>query len=185
MMPFLKNCWLVIKVLIRLQLERTGGRECCLGHPSSPAPLANLAKLTRWVSLKEFILHEFPTKPWGCFIKWEGGGLINAGPREALSLKAFFRERHNVCNILLGSLENTNLTSSVRVDTVCEGMKRDDWICLLVHTITICNVMIVRINIHTSLLSSIWMQNSTGEKKRTALEDLSVNLMKVEPMPLL
>lgn len=27
-------------------------------------PLVNLANLTRWVSLRAFILHEFPTKPF-------------------------------------------------------------------------------------------------------------------------
>lgn len=73
------------------------------------------------MSLREFILREFPTKPLGLFIKREGGGLINAGPPEALSLKAFSRQHHNVCIILLGSLENTSATSSVRVDIVCEG----------------------------------------------------------------
>lgn len=31
----------------------------------SPLPLANLANLTRWVCLKEFLLHEFPTKALG------------------------------------------------------------------------------------------------------------------------
>lgn len=45
------------------------GNEQCLRQPSSSTPLANLANLTRWVSLREFILHEFPTKPLGLFYK--------------------------------------------------------------------------------------------------------------------
>lgn len=108
----------------------------------------------------------FQQIPWGCFTKQEGGGLINVGPPEALSLKAFFRQHHNVCIILLRSLENKSLTSSVRVDIVCEGMKKDESACLLVHKITVCNITAVIINIHMSLLSFIKMQNSPEGKKK-------------------
>lgn len=97
----------------------------------------------------------FQQIPRGCFIKREGGGLINVGPPEALSLKAFFRQQHNVCIILLCSLENKSLTSSVRVDIMCEGTKKDDSACLLVHKITVCNITIVIINICMSLLCFI------------------------------
>ena len=97
----------------------------------------------------------FQPSPWGCFIKREGGSLINVGPPEALSLKAFSRQHHNVCGILLCSLENTSLTSSATVDTVREGMKEDDSICLLGHKLTVHNTIIVRIYVQMSLLSSI------------------------------
>lgn len=59
----------------------------------------------------------FQQSPWGCFIKREGGGLINAGPPEALSLKAFSRQNHTVC-IFPVLPRDVNVTSSVRVDTV-------------------------------------------------------------------
>lgn len=79
----------------------------------------------------------FQQSPWGCFRKRGGGSLINAGPPEALSLKTFFRQHPNVCIILRSSLVNTSLNSSVRVGTVCKGMKKDDSLCLLVYNLTV------------------------------------------------
>ena len=55
-------------------------------------PLVNLANLTRWVSLRAFILHEFPTKPLRLFYKTRRWRFINAGPPEALSLQVFSRQ---------------------------------------------------------------------------------------------
>lgn len=108
---------------IVVEHQKVGGR--CLSPPPPP-PLANLENLTRWVSLWEYIEHEFPTKPFGCFIKPKGGGLIKAGPPEAFSLKALSRQHHNVCIIPLHSPENTSITFSAGVDIVCEGMRGDD-----------------------------------------------------------
>lgn len=53
---------------ILLQRTRRWGSYAWNIVPSS-TPLANLANLTRAVSLREFILHEFPTKPVGLFYK--------------------------------------------------------------------------------------------------------------------
>ena len=90
----------------------------------------------------------FQQSPWGYFRKREGGGLINAGPPEALSLKAFFRHRY-VFIVLLGPLGNTGFTSSVRVDPVRESMEEDDSLRPSVHKNN-CNTTMVWIGILTS-----------------------------------
>lgn len=95
-MTFFPHCWLV-----RTSASDSVTQDQEVGKHASnncfAVPLANLENLTRWVSLREFILHGFPQSPWGCSIKREGGGLINAGPPEAFSLKAFPRQQQNVC----------------------------------------------------------------------------------------
>lgn len=74
----------------------------------------------------------FQQSPWGYFRKQEGGSLINAGPPEALSLKAFFR-CHYVFIVLLCPLENASLTSSVSADMIRESTEEDDSFCPSVH----------------------------------------------------
>lgn len=114
-----------VVVVVENQEEEVG--EWCLCH-LSPSLLSEFRKLDKMgKSLGAYsILHEFPTKPFGCFIKLKGGGLIKASPPEAFSLKALSRQHHNVCIIPVHSPENTSITFSAGVDIVCEGMRGDD-----------------------------------------------------------